>query len=145
MAFLNHIKQFPGVCNQGTKITIKTAHGKGARHVIDCARRQTLNADFDQVAVMLDTDTNWTLEAANLAKKNHIQVIKSVPCFEALLLRLIGEKPGKTNALKKQFAPFVNRDATDQKNYSTHFGQSVLLLGRSKETAINELLKLFNL
>lgn len=33
VAFLKHLKQFPGVCGQGVEIAIKNAHGKGAAGV----------------------------------------------------------------------------------------------------------------
>jgi hypothetical protein len=145
LAFLNHIKQFPGVCGQGVQITIKNARGKGALGVIEWTRRQTLNTAYDHVAAMIDTDTDWTPEAAKLAKANKIQVIASDPCLEALLLRLIGKKPGEAKSLKSQFAPFVNGDATLRESYVTHFGLAVLLRGRDKEAAIDELLKLIKL
>jgi hypothetical protein len=145
LAFLNHIKQFPGVCGQGVQITIKNARGKGALGVIEWTRRQTLNTAYDQVAAMIDTDTDWTPEAQKLAKANKIQVIASDPCLEALLLRLIGKIPGEAKTLKSQFAPFVNGDATLRESYAAHFGQAVLLRGRGKEAAIDELLKLFSL
>ena len=64
VAFLNHLKQFPGVCGRGVEITIRNARGKGAAGVIDCAIKLSANADCDQVAVLLDTDTDWTAAVA---------------------------------------------------------------------------------
>ena len=59
MAFLNHLKQLyvPRGCGLG--LTIKNAGGKGALHVIEWTIRQMANADFDTVATLLDTDTDW--------------------------------------------------------------------------------------
>ena len=77
VAFLNHLKQFPGVCGKGVEITIKNARGKGAAGVIDCAIKLKANAAFDKVAVLLDTDTDWTPAVAKLAKRNSVQVLTS--------------------------------------------------------------------
>jgi hypothetical protein len=67
VAFLNHLKQFPGVCGRGVEITVRNARGKGAAGVIDCAIKLTANAAYDQVAVLLDTDTDWTAHPYNLS------------------------------------------------------------------------------
>lgn len=49
VAFLNHIKQFPGACGNGVKITIKNARGKGAGNVVDYAMELELaNSDSPQ-------------------------------------------------------------------------------------------------
>ena len=143
MAFLNHLKQLyvPRGCGLG--LTIKNAGGKGALHVIEWTIRQMANADFDTVATLLDTDTDWDAKAKKLARRKKIQVLKSEPCFEAMMLRLIG-KPvvGDAHALKKQLAPFVNNDPTQRGNYAKYFGSECLNAGRGKEPTIDELLKL---
>lgn len=145
VAFLNHIKQFPGVCGQGVQITIKNARGKGALGVIDWTAKHIANFAYDRVAVLLDTDTDWTPKAQKLARDKRIQVLPSDPCLEALLLRVLGKTPGETKDLKKQFAPFVNDDATRRENYAEQFGAPVLLAVREREPTIDALLKLFGL
>ncbi|MDP3481864.1 MAG: hypothetical protein Q8S05_00990, partial [Sulfuricella sp.] len=80
-----------------------------------------------------------------LAKKKKIQVLTSEPCFEALMLRVLEENPnGNAPALKKQFAPFVNNDATQSQNYATHFDSACLQTCRRHELTIDALLKLIN-
>lgn len=142
-AFLNHVKQLYAPRGCGLIVTIKNARGKGAQHVIDWTRRQTANIDYDAVAALLDTDTDWTPVVAKLAKTKKIQVLKSEPCFESLMLRLLGENPiGDAKALKTQFSPFVNHDATQRHHYATHFGSERLQAGRVHEPTIDTLLKL---
>lgn len=143
-AFLNYLKKLYVPRGCGLSVTVKNAHGKGALNVIDYATRQSANADYDKVAALLDTDTDWNAKAEKLAKIKRVQVLKSEPCFEAMMLRLLGKSTvGDAHALKKQFAPFVNNDPTQRDHFAQYFGPACLQEGRSKEPTIDALLKLF--
>lgn len=143
-AFLNHLKQLYVPRGCGLSVTIKNARGKGALHVIKWTAGQVANAEYDAVAALLDTDTDWNVKTKKLAKTNKIQVLKSEPCFEAMMLRLIGKTPiGDAHALKRLFAPFVNNDATQRDHYALNFGSECIQAGRAKEPTIDALLKLF--
>lgn len=142
-AFLNHVKQLYAPRGCGLTVTVKNAHGKGAKHVIDWAIRQIANADYDRVAAMLDTDQDWTAAVARQAKAKKITVLASEPCFEAVLLRLLGRNPaGDAKALKKQLSPYLSNDPTRRQNYAAHFGRECLEAGRTREATIDALLKL---
>lgn len=144
-AFLNHLKQLYVPRGCGLSVTIKNARGKGALHVIKWTAGQVANADYDTVATLLDTDTDWNAKSEKLARTKKIQVLKSEPCFEAMMLRLIGQPAiGEAHALKKQFAPLVNNDATKREHYALNFGRACLNAGRGKESTIDALLKLFD-
>lgn len=143
-AFLNHLKQLYVPRGCGLSVTIKNARGKGALHVVNWTARQIANADYDVVAVLLDTDVDWNAKTEKLARTKKIQVLKSEPCFEAMLLRLLGKPAtGDAHALKRQFAPLVNNDATQRDHYALHFGAPCLQAGKNKEQTIGALLKLF--
>lgn len=143
VAFLNHLKQVYVPRGCGLSVTIKNARGKGALHVIKWAASQAAIANYDTVAALLDTDTDWDAKTEKLAKTKKIQVLKSEPCFEAMMLRLIGKTPmGDAHALKKQFAPYVNDDAAQRDHYAVNFGPGCLQAGRGKELTIDLLLKL---
>ena len=142
VAFLNHLKQFPGVCGQGVEITIRNARGKGAAGVVDCAIKLQANAAYDRVAVLLDTDTDWTAKVEKLARQKKIEVFTSEPCLEAMLLRAIGRQPIVGKDLKRQFDPYVQNDGTRREDYAEHFGLAVLQGARHRETTIDRLLTL---
>lgn len=143
-AFLNHLKQLYVPRGCGLSVTIKNARGKGALHVVNWTARQIANADYDVVAVLLDTDVDWNAKTEKLARTKKIQVLKSEPCFEAMMLRLIGRPAtGDAHALKRQFAPLVNNDPTQREHYAQHFGAACLQAGKNKEQTIGALLKLF--
>ena len=55
-AFLRHVKGLYVPRGCGLSVTIKHAHGKGAKGVIDWTVRQIANVAYDQVAAMVDTD-----------------------------------------------------------------------------------------
>lgn len=142
-AFLNHLKQLYVPRGCGLSVTIKNARGKGALHVVKWTAGQIANAEYDHVAALLDTDTDWDAKTDKLARTRKIQVLKSEPCFEAMMLRLIGKTAtGDAHVLKKQFAPYVNNDATLRDHYAAHFGPDCLQAGRDKESTVDELLKL---
>lgn len=145
VAFLNHLKQFPGVCGQGVEITIRNARGKGAAGVVDCAIKLQANAAYDSVAVLLDTDTDWNAKVEKLARQKKIQVLPSEPCLEAMLLRVIGKPPVAGKDLKKQFDPYVHNDGTHREDYEENFGLAVLQAARHREPTIDRLLSLLGL
>ncbi|MBZ0090706.1 MAG: hypothetical protein K8F27_00575 [Sulfuricellaceae bacterium] len=143
VAFLNHVKQLYVSRGCGLSVKIKNAQGKGAKHVIEWTGRQIAIAAYDGVAALLDTDTDWSPGVEKLAKKKKIRVLKSEPCFEALMLRMLETNPnGDAQTLKQRFAPFVNNDATKSQNYATHFSAEHLQAGRLHEPTIDALLKL---
>lgn len=103
--FLRYLKGLYVERGSGVAVTIKNARGKGAGHVVDYARRQAMNAQYDVVAALLDTDTGWTDAARKMAKQASIQVLPCDPCLEALLLAVKDEAiDGKTtDQLKRAF------------------------------------------
>lgn len=142
-AFLNHVKQLYVPRGSGLAVTIKNARGKGAKHVIEWTGRQSANVAYDKVAAMLDTDTDWTPAVAKLARAKRIQVLASEPCFDAVMLRLLGQ-PANDDAksLKRRLAAFLHDDPTDPANYLEHFNADCLEAGRADEATIDTLLKL---
>lgn len=142
-AFLNHIKSIfvPRGC--GKSVKVKNAQGKGATHVVEWTIRQMATADYDMVVIMLDTDKDWTHEARLKADGKGIVILPSTPCFEAVMLRVLGQNPnGNAQVLKKLFAEFVNNKATEAESYQEHFGAEYLLANRLNAPTIDSLLKI---
>lgn len=140
-AFLRHVKALYAPRGSGLKVTVKNAHGKGARHVVEWTSRQI--GEFDVVAALLDTDQDWSEAVARKARSARIVVLKSEPQFEALLLRLLGQSDaGDSKTLKGRLAPFVANDALCAENYAERFDKACLEAGRIHEPAIDGLLTL---
>ncbi len=144
VAFLHHVKAIYAPRGCGLRVTVKNAHGKGAKHVVEWTARQRGIADFDAVATLLDTDQDWTDVVARKAKSARIQVLKSEPMFEAMMLRLIGQNDiGDSRALKARLAPFVGNNSLRPENYAMRFDPHCLESGRQTEPTIDALLALF--
>lgn len=142
-AFLKYLKSQLVGREAGLEVKIKNAKGKGAKHVIDWTIRQAKQAEYDVVAALLDTDTDWTPAVQKQARTMKIIVLTSNPCFEAMMLRLIGVTAEiDTKKLKKQFEPYVNGVSTVPENYSVNFSPDRLKSKRQMEMTIDELLKL---
>ena len=142
-AFLRHVQRLCAPRGCGLSVTVKHAHGKGAKGVIDWTNRQIANAAYDEVAVLLDTDQDWSPAVEALARSRGITVLKSTPCFEAVLLRLVGENvSGSSRTLKKRLAPFVDYDSPERRSYGKHLDGDRLVAGRRTEPAIDGLLRL---
>ena len=108
------------------------------------AGSQTANAAHDEVAAMLDTDTDWTPAVIKLAKTRKIRLLASDPCFDAVMLRLLGQPAaGDAKTLKKRLAPFLDNDPTRPQNYAEFFGKVCLEAGRGREPVMDALLNLF--
>ena len=143
-AFLSYLKQQLVPRGAGLMVTIKNAKGKGAKGVLDYTIRQSRIAEYDTVAALLDTDTDWSDALKKQAKSHKVLLLKSEPCFEAMLLRLLGKTPElDSKNLKAQFAPFVNNEATNSKQYAKHFNPEKLEAMQHTEPTIETLLSLF--
>jgi hypothetical protein len=144
-AFLDYLKGELIGRGAGLSITIKNAKGKGAKGVIDWTIRQAGNAQYDKVAALFDTDQDWSTAEEAKAKRHKIILLKSEPCFEAMMLRLLGITPhSNPKHLKSQFSPFVKDDATLKENYALNFNMQMLIGKRHLEPTIDQLLSLFN-
>lgn len=144
-AFLDYLKSELNSRGDGLSITTKNAKGKGAQGVIDWTIRQASHARYDTVAALFDTDKNWSATVEKKAKEHDIIQLKSEPCFEAMMLRLLGVTPHfNPRYLKSQFSPFVKDDSTLKENYALNFNIPTLISRRHLEHTIDELLRLFN-
>jgi hypothetical protein len=142
-AFLKYLKSQLIGRQTGLEVKIKNAKGKGAKHVIEWTIRQSKNVEYDTVAALFDTDTDWTPTVKKLAKSKKIIILESDPCFEAMMLRLYGITPEvESKKLKRQFEPYVNGVSNVSENYARYFNPDALKNKRHLENTIHELLVL---
>lgn len=73
-----------GVAVRGVEVK---GHGSDPLNVLDEARRMASEEDFDEVWVVVDTDTHERLpQALREARRARVPVVVSNPCFEIWLL-----------------------------------------------------------
>lgn len=126
--FLQHLKGLYVARGSGVAVTIKNARGKGAAHVVDFARRQSINAAYDLVAAMLDTDTDWNDKTRVSARRSSVQVLACEPCLEAVLLAAHGTvfRDQGTSQYKQEFARRFGGSASDATVYARHFDRTLV-------------------
>lgn len=139
--FLSHLKSLYVV--RGAKsVTIKNAKGKGGRHVLDYTLRQRRQAAYEQVGVLLDTDADWSAQEQARARRAQVQVFESVPCLEAMLLRMANHPvpAGDGAAIKRAFQGRFGDSAHSLQLYQRHFDRGVLESASSRLPVLAALL-----
>jgi hypothetical protein len=144
VAFLTHVKSIFITRGCGLSVTIKNAQGKGAKRVVEYTIGQKKNAQYDQTAALLDTDTDWNEKVRALAETNSIVVLKSEPRLEDMLLRVMGKSnEGSSKALKKRLRNELAGDADKEDSYAKCFTKPAL--EATPELCIMELIKLLRI
>ena len=141
--FLQHLKALYVLRGSGVAVTIKNARGKGAAHVVDFARRQSINAAYDVVAALLDTDTDWNDKTHAAARKARVHVVPCEPCLEAVLLAVhhMPVEGKKTAQLKQEFAARFGAEASNAL-VCQHFARGVIDTALGRVPVLNNLVHL---
>lgn len=143
-AFLRHLRDLYCSGGAGVAVTVRNAHGKGPENVIDFAARQARIYSYDSRTALLDTDIPWTDKLKKDARKAKIAMIGSTPCFEGLLLSILGKcPPDKTSECKKAIRQLINIDLTESQGYVKYFSKGVLEAARLKVVELDQLLAVF--
>lgn len=126
-AFLRHIKSLYLIRGCGVSGKSRNAHGKGPDHVVNYAIKQKRTATYDRAIVLLDTDLEMSATIKRKAKSNKIRVIGSTPCFEGLLLKILGEHvPSTSKQCKAQLGNKLPERLTRQEDYQSKFSRELL-------------------
>ncbi|MEY4909919.1 MAG: hypothetical protein RL260_3637 [Pseudomonadota bacterium] len=138
----SYLRDQPGV---GIALTIKNHHGKGGDGVLQTtiriARRESQT--WDQVAVMIDTDKDWSDVQRKQARAKRIHAIESSPCLEAWLLDVAGKQPPMITAeCKRLFLREFGAEAHDESIHTRHFDRGVLDAARARVSVLDDLLTL---
>jgi hypothetical protein len=112
--FLNHVRIAFLARNGDLVLTVKNAHGKGGRAVLQKAIATNRLTPYDRAAVFVDTDVDWSDRERKLARERHVTALESTPCFEAVLMAIAGHAaPSDTRRCKQSFEQYFNCQAHD--------------------------------
>lgn len=145
LTVLNHLKTLylPRGC--GTTIKIRGGFGKGGKGVLDYAERISAGVDFDRRILVLDTDTDWDDLQRARARDGGFEVVESVPCLEAWLLEVHGDRKHRhSEGHKREFLRRFGREAHDERVYAEHFSRATLDGSRYQVATLHRLLSLLN-
>jgi hypothetical protein len=126
--FLRHLKSLYAPRDCGVSVTVSNAQGKGPAHVIDHTLGQMRSpGDYNLVAALLDDDVSCPQAHLRKACDHGIDLIWSSPCFEALLLEILGEyTPSRTQHCKARFDTTYGIDRCHPAAYGPLFPKTVL-------------------
>lgn len=144
LALVNYLKVLCGR-NCGTKVTPENAHGGSGDVVLKLAIK--LCRAYDAKACLYDTDRAPTFKKdIRKAKQLGIQEIQSIPCIEALLLEILGEKvPASTKDCKRAMQRIVGGDSLKEvATFEKYFPQDLIERRRSEVSQLGALMGLIN-
>jgi len=145
VAFLTHLKALYAPRGCGLRTTLMNAHGKGPGHVVDYAVRQCLNADYDLRGAVLDTDLPWPPKLAKRARAHRIVLIRSEPCLEGLLLRILNlPVPEDSDDCKRALQGRLPGKPTEPSSYAQLFDRGLLEDRRNSVKSLTWLLDLLS-
>ena len=118
-----------------------SANGKGPEHIVSYAIRQLNNRSYDRVAILLDTDLDWSNRTIKDAKRRKIQLIPSEPCLEGFLLSILDRPiPHLSHECKRIVRDTLRIDTCCRDDYKQHFGREVLDSKRGMNTSLNAII-----
>jgi hypothetical protein len=128
--------------NCGTTLQSKNSR-HGAPHALELAVQLSAQGDYDEYALIIDTDQHWDDTARSRAHANRIVVIENVPCVEATLLKVDGQNSYNSTADNKsafeaQYGGPAHRNGVIRR----HFPRSKFDAARSRVATIDQLLRL---
>lgn len=142
-AFLCHLRALYTANNQGVRLSIGNARGKGAKHVVEYTIKQAAQASYDCVASLLDTDKDWTPTVEANAKRHKIIVLPSEPCLEAWLLEICGKhKTGDSRFQKDRFRETFKCPADAEGVFEKNFPRHLLDAARPRVALLDALVNI---
>jgi len=143
-AFLRYLKGLYAPRNCGVAVTISNAHGKGPAHVIDHTIGQMRSPrDYDLVASLLDADLACPRAHLQKARRYDIALIWCSPCFEALLLEIVGQPvPSRTQDCKASFDMAYRINRCNPDDYGSLFPKTDLEQRRQKVPNLDALCRM---
>lgn len=140
---LKHLRGLYVARGAGVTIKLRNAGGWGGKHVLEVALRVRLQAAYDEVAILLDTDKDWDNAQRRKAADHGIQALESSPCLEAWLLAVHGHSTtGNTAQLKRRFEKIYAAEAHAPDVYARHFSKEDMERARERVAVLEQILKL---
>lgn len=139
--FLLHVKALYITRGCGVSATVRNAHGKGPDHIVRHAIKMCRNASYDRVVVLLDNDLQLSPAVQKLAQTKKVQILESTPCFEGLLLKILGEHvPDTSKQCKAHLGVKLPGRLTRQEYYQSKFPKGLLDARRDDVPELGRLL-----
>lgn len=127
-AFLEHMKLVYNQRLSGKKVTIDYNGGGSPHDIVKYTVKQTYNANYDLVYILMDCDVKISAKDLATADKKGFVILESDPlCLEGMLLEVINQTAPKTSyACKSKLHPKLSGNPSELSSYSPLFNKPVL-------------------
>ena len=132
--------------NSGVKITLDFSSGGSPHDIIKDTVKKTKHTDYDKRFILMDEDIAIKQQDYDIAKKEDIVILQSVPvCLEGMLLTILGEyivSMSNAQKCKSKLHPKLSGNLVNPKSYHPLFKKQIL--DETNHTTIQELQKILN-
>jgi hypothetical protein len=126
-AFLDHLKSLYVARDSGVSVKVLNAHGGSPQNIVEFAIRQITQADYQLVAVLMDTDVPWPQQTRVMATRKKIILVGAHPCCDGLLLQISGQPvPDQSDRCKMALAKLMGGKPTSPELLARQFPKDLL-------------------
>jgi hypothetical protein len=129
--------------NCGVSLQRRNARGNSGARALDLAIESKPHTEHDVYAVMVDTDVDRGDEQRTRAGQQRIVVLENIPCLEATLLQVDGQRPSRPGRDPKSlFAERYGGPAHRKDVIRRHFPREKFDTARGNIAVIGQFLEL---
>lgn len=140
-AFLDRLKALYVTRDCGVSAKVLNAHGGSPEYIVEFSIRQIKQADYELVAVLMDTDVPWPQQVRTIANSKKIVLIGAQPCCDGLLLEVLGQPvPAESERCKEALTKLLGGKATSPDLLTRHLSKEVLERRRAHVAVLDDLL-----
>ena len=125
----------------GISLRPENRRGFGGAAALTLAVQRRREGDYDRIGVVVDTDQHWGDAERQMAVEHGITAIECIPCIEAMLLSVDGQRTHSStadnkNAFERLYGGPANRSGVIRR----HFPRSKFDVARSRVLAVHRCL-----
>jgi hypothetical protein len=144
-AFLDRLKALYVARDSGVSAKVLNAHGGSPEYIVEFAIRQLKQADYQLVAVLMDTDVPWSQQVRAMVASKKIVLVGAYPCCDGLLLQILGQPvPDQSDRCKEALAKVLGGKATVPELLAKHLSKELLEKQHAHVAALDELLTILS-
>lgn len=143
--FLKYLKSLFVERGSGLSVTIRSATGGSPADIVRHTEKISKNKAYDNITILLDADITLLAETEQRIKKLKFILLKSEPCIEGLLLKILDKPvPTQSEDCKKMCTRHFTGSLLNETTYASLIRKELLETKRNHLPVLDQLLKLFS-